>query len=289
MTKPIFRGVATALYTPFKNEGKNVDYAAFEILIERQLQAGVNSLVVLGTTGESPTVTADERKEIISLVVKHVNGRVPVIVGAGSNCTVTAAKLSREAEKLGANAVLSVTPYYNKCNENGLLRHYAAIASATDLPIIIYNVPSRTGIDVSPETYAKLAQIKTVAAIKECNTSLEKLNRSIDLTDGEISFYCGSDEVLPDFINSGADGAISVSSNVIPDKIIDIYLKKRSYYETEREFVNALFCDVNPIPVKYVAEVLFGESGDLRLPLTRANKPQREYLTKAMNKLFKGV
>lgn len=289
MTKPIFKGVATALYTPFKNEGKTVDHAAFERLIERQLQAGINSLVVLGTTGESPTVTADERKEIISLVVKRVNGRVPVIVGAGSNCTVTAAKLSREAEKLGANAVLSVTPYYNKCNENGLLRHYAAIASATDLPIIIYNVPSRTGIDVSPETYAKLARIKTVAAIKECNTSLEKLNRSIDLTDGEISFYCGSDEVLPDFINSGAEGAISVSSNVIPDKIIDIYLKKRSYYETEREFVNALFCDVNPIPVKYVAEVLFGESGDLRLPLTRAGKPQREYLTKAMNKLFKGV
>lgn len=289
MTKPIFKGVATALYTPFKNEGKTVDYAAFERLIERQLQAGINSLVVLGTTGESPTVTADERKEIISLVVKRVNGRVPVIVGAGNNCTATAAKLSREAEKLGANAILSVTPYYNKCNENGLLRHYAAIASVTDLPIIIYNVPSRTGIDVSPETYAKLARIKTVAAIKECNTSLEKLNRSIDLTDGGISFYCGSDEVLPDFINSGADGAISVSSNVIPDKIIDIYLKKRSYYETEREFVNALFCDVNPIPVKYVAEVLFGENGDLRLPLTRANKPQREYLTKAMNKLFKGV
>lgn len=289
MTKPIFKGVATALYTPFKNEGKNVDYAAFERLIERQLQAGINSLVVLGTTGESPTVTADERKEIISLVVKRVNGRVPVIVGAGSNCTVTAAKLSREAEKLGANAVLSVTPYYNKCNENGLLRHYAAIASATDLPIIIYNVPSRTGIDVSPETYAKLARIKTVAAIKECNTSLEKLNRSINLTGGKLSFYCGSDEGLPDFINSGADGAISVSSNVIPDKIIDIYLRKRSYYETEREFVDALFCDVNPIPVKYVAEVLFGENGDLRLPLTRANKPQREYLTKAMNKLFKGV
>lgn len=289
MTKPIFKGVATALYTPFKNEGKNVDYAAFERLIERQLQAGINSLVVLGTTGESPTVTAGERKEIISLVVKRVNGRVPVIVGAGNNCTATAAKLSRETEKLGANAVLSVTPYYNKCNENGILRHYAAIASATDLPIIIYNVPSRTGIDVSPETYAKLARIKTVAAIKECNTSLEKLNRSINLTGGKLSFYCGSDEVLPDFINSGADGAISVSSNVIPDKIIDIYLRKRSYYETEREFVDALFCDVNPIPVKYVAEVLFGESGDLRLPLTRANKPQREYLTKAMNKLFKGV
>ena len=263
MKKNIFKGIATALYTPFKNEGKTVDYAAFERLIERQLHFGINALVALGTTGESPT--------------------------AGSNCTATAAKLAREAEKLGANAVLSVTPYYNKCNENGILRHYAAIAGATDLPIIIYNVPSRTGIDISPATYAKLARIKTVAAIKECNTSLEKLNRSINLTDGEISFYCGSDEVLPDFINSGADGAISVSSNVIPDKIIDIYLKKRSYYETEREFVNALFCDVNPIPVKYVTEVLFGESGDLRLPLTRAGKPQREYLTKAMNKLLKGV
>lgn len=289
MKKNIFKGIATALYTPFKNDGKTVDYAAFERLIERQLRSGINALVALGTTGESPTVSAEERKEIISFVVKRVNGRVPVIIGAGSNCTATAAKFAREAEKLGASAVLSVTPYYNKCNVNGILRHYAAIAGATDLPIIIYNVPSRTGIDISPETYAKLARIKTVAAIKECNTSLEKLNRSINLTDGEISFYCGSDEVLPDFINSGADGAISVSSNVIPDKIIDIYLKKRSYYETEREFVNALFCDVNPIPVKYVTEVLFGESGDLRLPLTRAGKPQREYLTKAMNKLLKGV
>lgn len=289
MKKNIFKGIATALYTPFKNEGKTVDYAAFERLIERQLHFGINALVALGTTGESPTVSAEERKEIISFVVKRVNGRVPVIIGAGSNCTATAAKFAREAEKLGASAVLSVTPYYNKCNVNGILRHYAAIAGATDLPIIIYNVPSRTGIDISPETYAKLARIKTVAAIKECNTSLGKLNRSINLTDGEISFYCGSDEVLPDFINSGADGAISVSSNVIPDKIIDIYLKKRSYYETEREFVNALFCDVNPIPVKYVTEVLFGESGDLRLPLTRAGKPQREYLTKAMNKLLKGV
>lgn len=289
MKKNIFKGIATALYTPFKNKGKTVDYAAFERLVERQLRSGINALVALGTTGESPTVSAEERKEIISFVVKRVNGRVPVIIGAGSNCTATAAKFAREAEKLGARAVLSVTPYYNKCNENGILRHYAAIAGATDLPIIIYNVPSRTGIDISPETYAKLARIKTVAAIKECNTSLEKLNRSINLTDSEISFYCGSDEVLPDFINSGADGAISVSSNVIPDKIVDIYLKKRSYYETEREFVNALFCDVNPIPVKYVTEVLFGESGDLRLPLTRAGKPQREYLTKAMNKLLKGV
>ena len=260
MKKNIFKGIATALYTPFKNEGKTVDYAAFERLVERQLRSGINALVALGTTGESPTVSAEERKEIISFVVKRVNGRVPVIIGAGS-----------------------------KCNENGILRHYATIAGATDLPIIIYNVPSRTGIDISPETYAKLARIKTVAAIKECNTSLGKLNRSINLTDGEISFYCGSDEALPDFINSGADGAISVSSNVIPDKIVDIYLKKRSYYETEREFVNALFCDVNPIPVKYVTEVLFGESGDLRLPLTRAGKPQREYLTKAMNKLLKGV
>lgn len=288
MKKPIFEGVATAMYTPMKCEGKTIDYAALERLIDRQLQAKVSALVLLGTTGEAPTITDEERKSLIPFVIGRAKGKIPVIVGVGSNCTAEAAKLAAEAEKLGANAVLAVTPYYNKCNENGLLRHYAAIASATNLPIIVYNVPSRTGMDLNSATYAKLAKIKTVKAIKECNTSIEKLKRSIDLTDGEISFYCGADEALPEFILNGADGAISVTSNVIPEKIVDVYLKKRNYYETEKELVGALFCDVNPIPVKYAAEVLFGESGDLRLPLTRADKRVKEYLINTMNKLFKG-
>ena len=169
MKKTIFEGVATALYTPFNPINKSVDYGAFSRLINRQLSANVNALVVLGTTGEAATITEEERREIIKFCVKEVNGRIPLIVGSGSNCTATAVKFSREAEESGADGLLVVTPYYNKCNDDGLYAHYSAVAKSTSLPIIVYNVPTRTGFNVKPIVYRKLAEIDNVVAIKEAN------------------------------------------------------------------------------------------------------------------------
>ena len=288
MKKPLlFSGVATALYTPFTTDGENVDFGAFERLIERQLNAKINALVFLGTTGEAPTVSPSERRKIISFAVKTVNGRVPVIIGAGSNCTSIAAALSREAEDYGADAVLSVTPYYNKCNETGLINHYASIAKVCNVPIIVYDVPTRTGVNVRPETYAKLAKINSVIAVKEADPDTEKFKKSIRLAGDDLVFYCGSDEAFPSFQKLGAVGSISVASNIIPDKILDVYLKNREFYDCEKNLINALFSDVNPIMLKYAVEKIFGEGQYLRLPLTRADKRHRDYLNSALKEFLK--
>lgn len=286
MKKTIFEGVATALYTPFNPINKSVDYGAFSRLINRQLSANVNALVVLGTTGEAATITEEERREIIKFCVKEVNGRIPLIVGSGSNCTATAVKFSREAEESGADGLLVVTPYYNKCNDDGLYAHYSAVAKSTSLPIIVYNVPTRTGFNVKPVVYGKLAEIDNVVAIKEANCSNEQLNGVLDNVKDTLAVYCGSDDKLIDVLRRGGKGTISVASNIIPSKIVDYIGDFENYFKTEfyKEIVNILQSDVNPIPLKYMVKLLYNEGYGLRLPLTEAKNEVKETILKIYQK-----
>lgn len=286
MKKTIFEGVATALYTPFNPINKSVDYGAFSRLINRQLSANVNALVVLGTTGEAATITEEERREIIKFCVKEVNGRIPLIVGSGSNCTATAVKFSREAEESGADGLLVVTPYYNKCNDDGLYAHYSAVAKSTSLPIVVYNVPTRTGFNVKPIVYRKLAEIDNVVAIKEANCSNEQLRGVFDNVKDTLAVYCGSDDKLIDVLRRGGKGTISVASNIIPSKIVDYIGDFENYYKTEfyKEIVNILQSDVNPIPLKYMVKLLYNEGYGLRLPLTEAKNEVKETILKIYQK-----
>ncbi len=287
MKKTIFEGVATALYTPFNPINKSVDYGAFSRLINRQLSANVNALVVLGTTGEAATITEEERREIIKFCVKEVNGRIPLIVGSGKNCTATAVKFSREAEESGADGLLVVTPYYNKCNDDGLYAHYSAVAKSTSLPIIVYNVPTRTGFNVKPIVYRKLAEIDNVVAIKEANCCDEQLNGVLDNVKDILAVYCGSDDKLIDVLRRGGKGTISVASNIIPSKIVDYIGDFENYFKTEfyKEIVNFLQSDVNPIPLKYMVKLLFNEGYGLRLPLTEAKNEVKETILKIYQKM----
>lgn len=286
MKKTIFDGVATALYTPFDPTNKSVDYGAFSRLINRQLSAKVNALVVLGTTGEAATITEEERREIIKFCVKEVNGRIPLIVGSGSNCTATAVKFSREAEESGADGLLVVTPYYNKCNDDGLYAHYSAVAKSTSLPIIVYNVPTRTGFNVKPIVYRKLAEIDNVVAIKEANCCDEQLNGVLDNVKDILAVYCGSDDKLIDVLRRGGKGTISVASNIIPSKIVDYISGFENYCEIGfyNKIVNVLQSDVNPIPLKYMVKLLFNEGYGLRLPLTEAKNEVKEAIYKIYQK-----
>ena len=287
MKKTIFEGVATALYTPFNPINKSVDYGAFSRLINRQLSANVNALVVLGTTGEAATITEKERREIIKFCVKEVNGRIPLIVGSGSNCTATAVKFSREAEESGADGLLVVTPYYNKCNDDGLYAHYSAVAKSTSLPIIVYNVPTRTGFNVKPIVYRKLAEIDNVVAIKEANCCDEQLNGVLDNVKDILAVYCGSDDKLIDVLRRGGKGTVSVASNIIPSKIVDYIGDFENYFKTEfyKEIVNILQSDVNPIPLKYMVKLLYNEGYGLRLPLTEAKNEVKETILKIYQKM----
>ena len=286
MKKTIFEGVATALYTPFNPINKSVDYGAFSRLINRQLSANVNALVVLGTTGEAATITEEERREIIKFCVKEVNGRIPLIVGSGSNCTATAVKFSREAEESGADGLLVVTPYYNKCNDDGLYAHYSAVAKSTSLPIIVYNVPTRTGFNVKPIVYRKLAEIDNVVAIKEANCCDEQLNGVLDNVKDILAVYCGSDDKFIDVLRRGGKGTISVASNIIPSKIVDYISGFENYCEIGfyNEMVNVLQSDVNPIPLKYMVKLLFNEGYGQRLPLTEAKNEVKETILKIYQK-----
>ena len=274
MKPSVFSGVATALYTPFTPSDKEIDYDALDRLIDRQIDAGISAIVVLGTTGESVTLNEEERNEIISHTLNRVHKRIPVIVGTGGNCTDTVILRSKKAENLGANALLVVTPYYNKCNDSGLIKHYTAIAQACNLPIIVYNVPSRTAFNVKPELYAELAKIDNICGIKEANCSKEQLQSVSEYVGDLLPLYCGDDKKFLESLEVGAKGIISVTSNIIPDKIIDNYLDFQYFYKFSDnldEINNALFSDVNPIPLKYAVRLLYGEGYGLRLPLTETD------------------
>ncbi len=274
MKTPIFTGVATALITPFDKQGK-IDYGKMADLIEFQIAEGINALVICGTTGESSTMTDEEHEDCITFAVKQVAGRVPVIAGAGSNDTAYAINLARHACAEGADALLMVTPYYNKATQNGLVRMYTEIADAVDKPIILYNVPSRTGVNIEPATYLKLADHPNIAAIKEANGNLSKIVETVALLDGKLDVYSGNDDQIVPLLSMGGKGVISVLSNVLPRKTVELcdrFFKGDVAGAAKLQcemlpLINALFSEVNPVPVKAAMAAMGYTENVLRSPL----------------------
>lgn len=293
MKEVIFTGIATALYTPITNG--EIDYEEFERLIEFQLRSDIAALVFLGTTGEAATISDEERKSIIGFAVKRVKGRVPVIIGCGSNSTKRAAELTMQAKSLGADCSLSVTPYYNKCSQDGLIAHYFEIEKQSAFPQIVYNVPSRTGVDVSPETYGRLSELYSVVGIKEANQSPEKLVGTFSALNDNIPVYSGADEANRTFYSIGARGAISVLSNIIPSIISDEYYNFKFFSDKNAKADNIViskisklvFSEVNPIPLKGLIKKLRKRGYELRLPLTEQNEKTQEYIYSEFNRILK--
>ena len=289
-TTPIFRGVATALVTPLTENG--VDYNQFGRLIDWQIDEGVNALVVCGTTGESSTLTDEEHREAIRFCVERTNGRIPVIAGTGSNDTAYAIELTRFACEAGADACLVVTPYYNKATQNGLVAMYNAVADASTKPIIVYNVPSRTGCGSQPATYAKLAQHPNIAAIKEANGNFSFIGEILSLLQGALDIYSGNDDQIVPILAMGGQGVISVLSNVLPRQTVELCDKffagdvaGAARMQCDMlDLINALFCEVNPIPAKAAVSAMgFGEE-HLRLPLTPMEDANFQRLLAAMRR-----
>ena len=272
-TEPIFRGVATALITPLNENG--IDFDAYGRLIDWQIQEGVNALVLVGTTGEAPTLTDAEHQEAIRFGVERVAGRVPVIAGTGSNDTAHAIAMSRFACEVGADALLTVTPYYNKATQKGLIAMYTAIADATPKPLIIYNVPSRTGVNIEPSTYAALADHPNIAAIKEANGNISKIVETFSLVGDRLDIYSGNDDQIVPLMSMGGQGVISVLSNVMPAKTVELCdrcfrgdIAGAAAMQCELlGLINALFSEVNPIPVKAAMAAMGWCENYLRLPL----------------------
>lgn len=293
MREVIFEGVATALITPFLNDSY-IDYKAYERIIEQQIGAGVNALVVAGTTGESATLTDAEHYELIKYTVETVAGRVPVIAGAGSNDSEHGRRLCRSAKRAGADALLLVTPYYNKCNEKGLVEHYKRCSSGADysLPVIVYNVPSRTGVNIKPECYEKLLEIESVVAVKEASGNLSQVAEIMADYGDVISVYSGNDELTVPILALGGKGVISVVSHVIPEEMVQIctdYFDGKVERSRNRmlhyiELMKAMFMDVNPLPVKKAMSLMGYCLGECRLPLGTMEEVEVVKLRKMMEK-----
>ena len=286
----IFKGAAVAIITPFQENGE-INYPKLAEILDDQIANHTDAIVICGTTGESSTLTHEEHLEAIRFTIEHVACRVPVIAGTGSNCTETAIYLSTEAEKYGADALLIVTPYYNKATQKGLIAHYTAIAESVNLPIIMYNVPSRTGCNILPETAAHLVKnVKNIVGIKEASGNISQVAKLMRLTDGQIELYSGNDDQVVPILSLGGLGVISVLSNVAPRQTHDMVMKflegdvagSREIQLKALPLVDALFCEVNPIPVKAAMNMLGWEAGPLRMPLTEMEPEHKEKLKKAM-------
>ena len=286
MKKILFKGSATALVTPFKEDG-SVNFSMLSRLIEFQIESGTQALVVLGTTGVSPTITRDERTKIISHVVSNVSGRIPVIVGTGSNCTAVSIELTQEAESLGANGALIVTPFYNKTSQVGIVKHYSAIASKTTLPLILYNVPSRTGVNIKPQTYKELSYIDNIIATKEANGDISSVIETKHLCGDDLNIYSGNDDQTLPMLSVGALGVISVFSNIMPYESQQIASNSSSAKDLLLKYcdlMNALFCDVNPIPIKYALKSLGLNCGSCRLPLYDLSESSKKVVDDVLKK-----
>ncbi|MDD6806843.1 MAG: 4-hydroxy-tetrahydrodipicolinate synthase [Oscillospiraceae bacterium] len=271
---PIFTGAGVAIVTPFDKYG-NINYDKLGELIERQIAGNTDAIIICGTTGESAALDAVEHIQAVKYTVEKVNKRVPVIAGTGSNDTAFGVKISNEAEKAGADALLMVTPYYNKTSQSGLIRHYNYIADRVSAPIILYNVPSRTGVNIKPETYAELCQHERIVATKEANGDIAALAKTIRLCGDKLDIYCGNDDQTTAFMALGAKGVISVLSNVCPEvayKIASLCLEGDIKGSAELQIkyldlINKLFMDVNPIPVKEAMNLMGFDCGECRMPL----------------------
>ena len=290
-TKPIFTGAASAIITPTTKDG--IDYKAFDKLIDWQIDSGINALAFASTTGENPTLNDDEHRELLQYAVNKVSGRVPVIAGTGSNDINHAVWMTKYACEIGADAVLCVTPYYNKGTQNGLVKSFYEIADASTKPVIVYNVPSRTGINIEPETYAKLGEHENIVAIKEANGNISKIVETMALVGDKLDMYSGNDDQIVPILSMGGIGVISVVSNVMPKETVQIcekYLSgdvngSRDLQKKLLPLINALFSEVNPIPVKAAMSAMGYCENHLRLPLTPMEEAHKEKLFEIMRGL----
>ena len=286
----IFKGAGVAIVTPMYEDGK-VNFEQFAKLVEFQIKNGTDAIIVCGTTGEASTLTHEEHLEVIRYCVKAVAGRVPVVAGTGSNCTETAVYLSQEAEKAGADGLLLVSPYYNKATQNGLYAHFKTIAESVKLPIILYNVPSRTGCNILPETIVRLCRdVENIVGVKEASGNISQIAHLAALADGDVDIYSGNDDQIVPVMSLGGLGVISVLSNVAPaqtheicQKYLDGDVKESCRLQLQAlNLCNALFCEVNPIPVKKALSFMGMDSGTLRMPLCEMEPANAQRLRKAM-------
>ncbi|MBF0183645.1 MAG: 4-hydroxy-tetrahydrodipicolinate synthase [Magnetococcales bacterium] len=287
----MFKGVFTALITPFRDG--QVDHIALGNLIDRQIEGGISGLVPCGTTGESATLSHAEHRHVIETCLARVNGRVPVIAGTGSNSTAETIELTRFAQQAGASAALLITPYYNKPTQEGLFRHYQAVANAVDIPLVLYNVPGRTGVDMQAETVARLARHGQIVAIKEATANMERASHILQQTAGRITLLSGDDATFLPFLAIGGEGVISVTSNIAPALMVALWQhfiqgrleESRQVHLQLLEINRLLFCETNPIPVKAAAAMMGLCGPEIRLPLTQLADNWREPLRKAMQRI----
>ena len=289
----IFKGAGVALVTPF-HEDESVNYEALEALIEMQIEGNTDAIIVCGTTGEPSTMTEEERISVMKFVIDKVNKRLPVIAGTGCNNTKNTVEMSKIAEELGADGLLVVTPYYNKATQEGLFLHYKAIAEAVNIPIIMYNVPSRTGCNILPETAVRIAkECPNVTAIKEASGNISQIAALAAKAKGILDIYSGNDDQIVPILSLGGIGVISVLSNIAPQETHDMVME---YLEGDREkalelqlkyidVIQALFCEVNPIPVKAALNLMGKNAGVLRLPLTEMSEKNKKVLAEAMKEV----
>ena len=286
----IFTGAGVAIVTPMKENGE-VNFEKLGEILEEQIAGHTDAIIICGTTGESSTMTHEEHLETIRYTVEKVNKRIPVIAGTGSNCTETAIYLSKEAEKMGADGLLLVSPYYNKSTQKGLIAHYTAIAEAVNIPIILYNIAGRTGINIQPETIAYLVKnVENIVGVKEASGNISQVAEIAALTEGKCDIYSGNDDQIVPILSLGGKGVISVLSNVAPEYTHDIVAK---YLDGKVEesckmqldalpLIHALFCEVNPIPVKTAMNLMGKEVGPFRMPLCEMEEAHKEVLKNAM-------
>ncbi len=289
MKKTVFTGAGVAIVTPFTEDNK-VNYDKLADLLEFQIANKTDAIIICGTTGEGSTLDHDEHSEAIRFTVDVVNKRIPVIAGTGSNDTNYAVKLSNEAEKAGVDALLSVTPYYNKTSQRGLVQHFKYIADNVSVPVILYNVPSRTGVNILPETYFELSHHERIVGTKEANGDISSIAKTISLCGEDFSVYSGNDDQVTALMSLGGKGSISVLSNILPEVAHNIPAKylEGDHAESARlqlrylDLCNALFSDVNPIPVKEAMNMMGMNVGNCRLPLYQMTEPAKETLRKTL-------
>ncbi len=286
----VFTGAGVAIVTPMNQDG-SVNYEKFAELIEFQIANGTDAIIVCGTTGEASTLSHEEHLDVVKYCVDVVNKRIPVVAGTGSNCTDTAIYLSKEAESYGVDGLLLVSPYYNKATQNGLYTHFKAVADAVNVPIILYNIPGRTGVNIAPATIMRLCNdCENIVGVKEASGNISQIAKLASLAKGSVDIYSGNDDQIVPLLSLGGKGVISVLSNIAPQQTHDICAK---YFEGDVqgsmqmqleaiELIDALFCEVNPIPVKKALNLMGMEAGTLRLPLTEMEEANAAKLEKAM-------
>lgn len=292
MKNTIFTGAGVAIVTPMNEDG-SINYGKLGELIDFNIDNGTDAIIICGTTGESSTMTDEEHVECIRYAVEKTNHRVPVIAGTGSNHTEYAVNLSKEAEALGVDGLLCVTPYYNKTSQAGLVAHFTAIANAVKIPVILYNVPSRTGVNILPETLKKLSEVENIVAVKEASGNISQVAKIAALCGDNLDIYSGNDDQIIPVMALGGKGVISVLSNCMPFETHEIaalcldnkYDQAREKANRLLEFTNALFCDVNPIPVKEALNIMGFGVGECRLPLIRMSEDKIASLTESMKKI----